>query len=144
MMNAGDDYVLVERPPTAVEYARLRAAAAWWPVDEEGISRGLGNGLYEVVITHKGEAVACGRVTGDGGLYFYLSDVIVLPDYRGRGLGPRVMAALMAYIARTARPGAFVALMAARGVQRYYEQWGFKARPAGRPGMWQVWGRETV
>ncbi len=139
-----DDYTLEERAPTPAEYARLRAAARWWPVAEEGVARGLGNGLFEIVIARRGEAVACGRVTGDGGLYFYLSDVIVLPEHRGRGLGPRVMAALMAYIERTARPGAFVALMAARGVQRYYEQWGFRVRPANRPGMWQVWGRETA
>jgi GNAT superfamily N-acetyltransferase len=137
-----DEYTLEERAPTAAEYARLRAGAEWWPVDEEGVAAALGNGLYEVVLTRGGEAVACGRVTGDGGLYFYLSDIMVLPERRGRGLGPRIMAALMAYIERTARPGAFVALMAAKGVQRYYEQWGFKVRPPDRPGMWRVWGRD--
>ena len=97
--------------------------------------------MYEVVVIRGDEAVACGRVTGDGGLYFYLSDIIVLPGHRGRDLGPRVMAALMAFIERAARPGAFVALMAAKGVQHYYERWGFSVRPAERPGMWRVWGQ---
>ncbi len=35
-------------------------------------------------------------------------------------------------------PGAFVGLMAAKGLEKYYEQFGFKARDKDAPGMYQV------
>lgn len=130
---------LVERPPTVAEYRRLRRAASWGEMTEEGLAAGLPNALYSVVLELDQEVIGCGRVVGDGGLYFYLQDVIVLPGFQGRGLGARIMEALMAYLDRTARPGAFVGLMAAEGVEAFYEPYGFRRRPDDRPGMFRVW-----
>lgn len=134
---------LVERDPTVEEYQRLRRAVGWGETTDEGIAAGLPNGLFAVVLEHHDEVVACGRVVGDGGLYFYVQDVIVLPGFQGLGLGGRIMGAVMGYLERTARPGAFVGLMAAEGVEAFYERYGFRRRPDDRPGMFRVWGDET-
>jgi GNAT superfamily N-acetyltransferase len=83
--------------------------------------------------------VACGRIVGDGGMYFYVQDVIVAPVYHGRGLGAQIMDAMIDYLRRTARPGAFVGLMAAQGAEGFYERYGFRRRPDDRPGMFRVW-----
>ncbi|HEX6230165.1 MAG TPA: GNAT family N-acetyltransferase [Actinomycetota bacterium] len=132
---------LVERDPTVTEYQRLRRAVGWGEMTDEGVAAGLPHALYAVVLVHGDEVIGCGRVVGDGGLYFYVQDVIVLPGYRGRGLGARIMEAVMAYLERTARPGAFIGLMAAEGVEGFYESYGFRRRPDDRPGMFRVWER---
>jgi hypothetical protein len=44
----------------------------------------------------------------------------------------------MAYITATAKSGAFVGLMAAKGLEKYYELFGFKARDMDAPGMYQI------
>lgn len=138
-MEAIPRFVLQERSPTVAEYRRLRDAVGWGAVAEEGLAAGLASALYSCVILQEGDVVACGRVIGDGGVYFYVQDVIVLPELHGRGLGAMVMEAVMAYLGRVAPPGAFVGLMAASNVAGFYERYGFRRRPDDRPGMYRVW-----
>ena len=132
-------YALVERNPTVEEYQRLRRAVGWGEMTDEGVAAGLRNALFSVVLELDGEAVGCARVVGDGGLYFYLQDVIVLPEHQGRGQGAALMDAVMGYLARSCRPGAFVGLMAAVGAETLYERYGFRRRPDAQPGMFRVW-----
>jgi hypothetical protein len=54
------------------------------------------------------------------------------------GLGKSLMKKLMDYIKTNAKSGAFIGLMAAKGLERYYEPFGFKARDRDAPGMYQV------
>lgn len=132
-------YDVVERAPTVAEYQLLRRAVGWGEMTDGGVAEGLSKALFSVVLELDGRAVGCGRIVGDGGLYFYLQDVIVLPEHQGRGQGAAIMDALMAYLERTCRPGAFVGLMAAVGVAPFYERYGFRRRPDRQPGMYRVW-----
>jgi GNAT superfamily N-acetyltransferase len=135
-----DEYSLVERPPSIGEYKRLRDIVGWGNTDDEATRIGLANALFSVSLIHKGEVIGCGRVVGDGGIYFYIQDIIVLPEFQKRGLGKRIMEAVMDYIASRAHKNAFIGLMAAKGVSKFYEKYGFAERPADRPGMFLIWG----
>ena len=136
-----DEFILVERVPSAQEFQRLHEAVGWSNVDLASTQLGLGNSLFSVCLMCRDRVVGCGRVVGDGGIYFYIQDVIVLPEYQGRGLGRRIMDAIMGYLATHAQPNAFVGLMAAVDVSGFYERYGFTERPADRPGMCRIWGR---
>jgi len=138
-MSDGETIALVERAPTLDEYRRLRASVGWNEVDADGIVAGLSSSLYAVVLERDGEAVGCGRVVGDGGIYLYLQDVIVLPELQGQGWGARIMDAVMQYVEEAARPGSFVGLMAAKDAEGFYLRYGFERRADDRPGM--VWMR---
>lgn len=133
------EYRLLERAPTIEEYQRLRRAVGWNEMTDEGVAEGLPNALWSAVLELDGEIVGCARVVGDGGLYFYLQDVIVVPEHQGRGQGAHLMDALMGYLERSARPGAFVGLMAAVGAEAFYERYGFRRRAEAQPGMFRVW-----
>jgi len=132
---------LVERAPTVAEYQMLRESAGWYRAADDPTHEGLRRALFSLVAEAEGVAVGCGRVVGDGGLYFYIQDIIVLPAFRGMGIGGMIMDRVMAYLDDTVRPNAFVGLMAARGVAGLYEKYGFEKRPAEGPGMFRVWGR---
>jgi len=56
-------------------------------------------------------------------------------EYQGRGVGRDIMDKLNQLILARATPGAFIGLMAAEGVAPLYEKFGFRSRPANRPGM---------
>ena len=135
-MNEG--YVLVERNPTLEEYQRLRGAVGWGDVETKAIEVGLQNSLFSVCVILENEVIGCGRVTGDGGIYFYIQDIIVLPEFQGKRIGRRIMDAIMEYLEAHAHNGAFVGLMAAKGVSKFYERYGFKERPSDAPGMFRV------
>jgi GNAT superfamily N-acetyltransferase len=53
-----------------------------------------------------------GRVIGDGGWYFHIIDMAVLPAHQRRGLGEHVLAYLLSVIRQAAPVGAYVSLMA--------------------------------
>lgn len=135
-----DAYRLVERVPTVEEYLALRAAVGWGRRDPEMTARGLANALYTVCLAYQGEIIACGRITGDGGLYYELHDIIVVPAHQGRGVGTRLVLALLAYLRANAGPDAFVSLMAAKGASAFYRRFGFAERPADQPGMYLARG----
>jgi GNAT superfamily N-acetyltransferase len=136
-----DEYILVERPPTVEEYQRLREAVGWESVDAEATETGLRNALFSVCLIHKDEVIGCGRVVGDGGIYFYIQDIIVLPELQGEGFGRRIMDAVMGYLSSRAHSNAFIGLMAAKGVSGFYGKYGFAERPPDRPGMFRIWGK---
>ena len=134
-----EEFRFIEEPPAPGEYRRLRLAVGWEDVDEETAAAGLANALYSVVVKRGGETVGCGRVVGDGAVYFYIQDIVVLPELQGQGLGRRLMDHVMDYIRRNARRNSFIGLMAAAGVASFYEPYGFRERQADRPGMSMMW-----
>ena len=129
---------LEHRSPTISEYKQLRASVGWWKVDKGAAETGLANSLFSVVAVENDTLVGFGRVVGDGGLYFYIQDLIIHPEFQEKGFGKQVMDELMSFIKARAKAGAFIGLMAAKGLGRYYESFGFMARDAGAPGMYQI------
>jgi GNAT superfamily N-acetyltransferase len=130
---------VVERLPTVREYLALRIAVGWGEVDRDAAERGLRNSLYSVCLVENGNAIGCARVIGDGALYYYVQDVMVLPPYQGRGFGRQIMDRIMAYLRGQASPGMFVGLMAAHDAAGFYRKYGFVERPSDRPGMYLSW-----
>ena len=126
------------RAPTVSEYHKLRNSVDWWATDEKATEIALGNSLFSVVASEKENIIGFGRIVGDGGLYYYIQDLIVHPEFQRNGIGKRLMGELMSYINSNAKSGAFIGLMAAKGLVKYYESFGFKVRDAAGPGMFQV------
>jgi ribosomal protein S18 acetylase RimI-like enzyme len=131
---------VVEQIPTVDEYLRLRRQVGWSEISDEAAAEALERALVSFCLIEEGETLGIARVVGDGGVYFYVQDVIVDERYRGRGHGRALMDAVMAFIAARATPGAFIGLMAARDAARFYERYGFERRPDDRPGMAMTWG----
>ncbi len=132
-------FLLVERVPTFDEYQKLRKAVGWWDMETRATRIGLHNSLFSVCVIFENEVVGCGRVIGDGGIYFYIQDVIVLPAFQGKGIGKCIMDAIMDYLKENAHSDAFVGLMAAKGVFGFYERYGFTERSSDSPGMFRRW-----
>ena len=137
-----DEFIVVERVPTIHEYKKLRDAIGWRNTDNEATEVGLRNSLFAVCVLYRDEVIGCGRVIGDGGLYFYLQDIIVLPEFQKRGIGNRIMGAVMSYLKSHAHTNSSIGLMAAKGVSKFYEQYGFVERAPDKPGMNRIWGKQ--
>jgi len=136
-----DEYVLMDRLPTVEEYHRLREAVGWEKMDREPTEMGLHNSLYSVCVLFDGRVIGYGRVVGDGAIFFYIQDIMVQPEFQKKGIGRRIMSAIMDYLKVHARTDSFIGLMAAKDASKFYEKFGFEERPRDGPGMFKVWGR---
>ena len=62
---------------------------------------------------------------GDGGWYFHIVDMAVLPEHQGRGLGGAILDALLQRIRTEAPKGAWVSLLADPPGRALYTRRGF-------------------
>jgi GNAT superfamily N-acetyltransferase len=132
-----EDYTLIEKAPSVEDYLRLRETVGWGRTPEDPTGAGMRNSLFWVTAMAGNDVVGCGRLIGDGGIYYYVQDIIVSPSHQKRGIGKAIMQSIMQYVSANACEGAFVGLMAAQNVAAFYYQFGFVERPPDRAGMYQ-------
>lgn len=90
--------------------------------------------LFRVSVYDGEKVVAMARVNGDMGLDYYIKDVVVRPEYQGRGIGRMLIGELLNYINDNGIPGTeiFVELCAMPDKIPFYEKFGFSANEAQR------------
>lgn len=115
--------------PSIDEFNKLRVAIGWEKIDQALLSVALSNTLYAVSVELDGQVVGSGRVIGDRALYFYIQDVIVLPDFHGLGIGKTIMRHIMKYLQANCPLNAFVGIMAPKRKHSFYKKYGFIVRP---------------
>lgn len=121
----GPGYRLVMAAPSVADYLRLRRDAGLSPRTEEQATAALpGSWAACHVVADNGEVVGMGRLLGDGGWYFHVVDMAVLPAHQRRGLGDAILGALLDRV-RAEAPGAYVNLLADPPGRRLYERHGF-------------------
>ncbi len=135
------DCTIIEKLPQAEEYNWLREQVGWRTHPEEAIRKALPNSLYGVCAYQAGQLVGMARVIGDGGLVYYIQDVIVVPACQRQGIGAQMMDRVMNYIRAHASQNMTVGLMSAKGKEAFYEKYGFTVRPTERlgAGMTMFW-----
>jgi GNAT superfamily N-acetyltransferase len=120
-------YRLELSAPTVDQYLRLRSESGLTPKTPAQAAAALPGSWAACRVVHEpsGEVVGMGRVLGDGGWYFHVVDMAVLPDHQRRGLGDAILGALLDLIQGVAPPGAFVNLFADPPGRRLYARHGF-------------------
>jgi len=116
---------------TPEEYMEMRRVVEWSAFPLEEAAEGLKNSFILVCFRIDGKPVAIGRAISDRGYVVYIADVIVIPEYQGRGLGREIMNTILDRIKGSLKPGyrVMVNLMAAKGKEEFYKKFGFIDRP---------------
>ena len=84
-----------------------------------------------------------GRIIGDGGWYFHIADMAVLPDHQRKGLGDVVLKRLLEEIRVRAADGEpYVTLFADGPGRRLYAKNGFLEAAPEQMGMQMLLGRD--
>ncbi|WP_206330443.1 GNAT family N-acetyltransferase [Modestobacter sp. KNN46-3] len=120
-----EGYELRDVAPQVEEYLTLRRRSGLSPKTSNQATAALSGSWAAASVVHSGTAVAMGRVIGDGGWYFHVVDMAVLPEHQRRGLGDAVLTRLLARIAAVAPPNAYVNLLADPPGRRLYARHGF-------------------
>ncbi len=118
-------YTLKREVPTISDYINIRLAAGLSRKSEEAAQIGLANSLFAIVVYYDDIPIGLGRVIGDGGCFFEVTDIAVLPEHQKKGIGDMIMNSIMDYLRETAPKTAYVSLMADHGTPHFYKRYGF-------------------
>ncbi|GIH99593.1 GNAT family N-acetyltransferase [Planobispora takensis] len=130
-----DPYTVRAGVPSVETYRTLRPACGLSRKSQAAAQTGLAATWYGVTLLHGDEPVGMGRIIGDGGCFFQIVDICVLPQHQGRGLGKRIMAALVAELEERAPSTAYVSLIADGDARHLYEKFGFTETAPASVGM---------
>ena len=125
------------------DYCRLRSSVGWAPLVEEQAQSSLENSDFIISCRENDETVGCARVFWDKGYIAYLADVIVIPEYQGKGIGKTLVSECIKYIDSQLKEGwrIKIVIVSAKGKEQFYEKLGFQIRPNEKEGagmnMWR-------
>jgi ribosomal protein S18 acetylase RimI-like enzyme len=119
-------YYLQPGAPTVEDYLRLRRDAGLTEPTSDQIQRGIDGAWAAFHAIHRptGETVGMGRVISDGGTYFHIIDMAVLPTHQRHGIGDAILDALLLAI-DNASPNAQVNLLGDPPGWKLYKRHGF-------------------
>jgi GNAT superfamily N-acetyltransferase len=118
-------YTLKQQVPSVHDYINIRLEAGLSRKSEEAARIGLSNSLFSVMAFDGDQPIGIGRVIGDGGCFFEVTDIAVVPAHQKKGVGDMIMRAIMEYLHAHAPKTAYVSLMADHGTPRFYARYGF-------------------
>ena len=126
-------FELAENQLTAEDFIRLKTATGFMDRPLEQAKKAIRNGLFNVTAICDGKVVGMGRLVGDGAMYWYLQEIIVLPEYQGKGIGKSIVNRLLEHIRENSIPGTGVevGLTAVKGKESFYEKFGFSCGSSG-------------
>ena len=90
--------------------------------------------LFRVSVFDDDRIIAMARMIGDMGLNYYIKDVVVIPEYQGRGIGRLLINELLKFVNDNGirDTGIFVELCAMPDKMPFYEKLGFDTNEAQR------------
>lgn len=130
MENINNIYYL-EKTPTAEVFNYLTDAVGWGKREEKIVEEALKNTLYSLCVYNNDELIGYGRIIGDKTIFLYIHDVMVIPEYQGKGIGKLIMEVLLKQIDeyKKVNPDIRTYLGASKNREGFYEKFGFVQRP---------------
>ena len=110
------------------EIVKLYKTGGWWKdsYDKSAISHLIkGSFCFAVVIDKKTKkTVGMGRVLSDGVSDGYIQDLVILPEYRKKGIGKKLTCSLINYC--KSKGITWIALVSEPNQENFYKKIGFK------------------
>jgi len=135
-MTIGVDSILVSIVTSwdSAEIVFLYKTGGWWKdtYDSAEIPRLItGSFAFAVAADTNKHAIGMGRVISDGVSDAYLQDLVILPEYRGMGIGTRILSVLIKHCKHAGL--SWIGLIAEPDSEEFYMSLGFERMPGHIP-----------
>jgi GNAT superfamily N-acetyltransferase len=131
-----DPFIFDNQLPDPEKYWDLFQTTGWnleYDFSITDLARAIQNSWYAISIYHSDDLIGFGRIISDGVHHALIVDLIIHPDYQGKGLGSRLLERLVQKC--KVNKIRDIQLFAARDKFEFYEKSGFEKRPPNAPGM---------
>jgi len=120
------------------DWNMLREASGFLPIHPEQTKQGLKGSAFIVTALDGDKVVGTGRLIWDGGYIAVTKNLMVLPEYQGRGIGSEIMQKQIDFLKSKLKPGYGIALqfIASNNAEKFYKKLGFSVIPCGNRGVW--------
>lgn len=108
--NISKQVILVDNILQAEDFVRLRKETGFVEIPVEHAQKALQNGLLNVSALYNGELVGMGRLVGDGAMYWYLQEIIILSQFQRNGVGTMIINHLVDYVKKNSTTGKFTTI----------------------------------
>ena len=121
---------ILENIDNVKEFNELYDAVGWGSYEEEISKKALSNNIYSVSVYENENIIGYGRIIGDGIVFLYIHDIMVKPEYQGKGIGKTIMNKLLTKIHELQKinPDLRAYLGASKGKENFYKKCGFITR----------------
>jgi len=122
--------------PSQEQFGALFQTTGWndkYRLSPQELFKAISANWFAVSAFDGDRLVGFGRVVSDGILHAMIYEMIVLPEYQGRGIGTQILQMLIQRCLEASIRD--IQLFCARGKRGFYEKFGFVARPDNAPGM---------
>ncbi len=126
---------LVYTTPTAENYVNLRLRSGMGNKDLKRSQIALENSLFTVSLYDEEKLVGFGRIIGDGGITYVVSDIMVDKEYWRKGFAERIMKEIDGYFEKNTYEDSYICLIANRPADKLYYKHRFDYLPENRCGM---------
>ena len=125
------EYRIIHDKLSTDDYIKLFSFAGWGEPDRGLVEKSLKNSYVTFSVTDGDKVIAMARLIGDGGMAFFLKDLIVAPEYQGKGVGRELMCHIEDYIRGELEEGweCRFQLISAKDKEEFYRKCGYIAHP---------------
>ena len=119
----------------AEDYIDLRMRSGMGDKDLVRSQKAIENSLFTVSIYDQEKLIAFGRIVGDAGITYVVSDIMVDEKYWRRGLANKIMQAIDTYLKENTFEDSYVCLIANKPADVLYHKYNFAYLPDNKCGM---------
>lgn len=134
---------LVYKAPEAQDYVSLRLRSGMGNKDLKRSQIALMNSLFTVSLYDKEKLIGFGRVVGDGGITYVVSDIMVDKEYQRKGYAEQIMEAIDNYFEENTYEDSYICLIANHPADLLYHKHQFEYLPEDRCGMLRNQGKRN-
>ena len=115
----------------------------WNDIEYNQVKRAIDGSMINVSVFDNNKCVGVGRLVGDGVLKGMLTDIMVLKEYHGKGVGKLVVSSLLNKLEEIVKEGESFQLEASPTASNrdFYVKCGLKYRPEKQDGVY-LWIRK--
>lgn len=132
---------------TIEDFKKLHYLAGWKPLDDFSIQKALDNSMLKISVFEDNECIGIARIVGDYSSHGLLSDVIISPDYQGKGYGTKMIQTLneklQEYVDKNCDEF-ILELLPTCGREGFYKSCGLKHRPESMSGMYKWFKNRNI
>jgi len=121
--------------PKAEDYVSLRLRSGMGNKDLERSRKAIANSLFTISLYDKEKLIGFGRIVGDGGITYIVSDVMVDEHYRKKGFADKIMKEINNYLEESTFEDSYICLIANSPADLLYNKYQFEYLPPNKCGM---------